>query len=175
MTVHDDEATAPPAQAPPNVSASAFAPLRHRLFCWLWIASLGSNIGTWIQTVGAAWLMTELSTSSLLVGLVQTAAHLPLFLLAIPAGALADIVDRRRLLLVSQAWMLLVALALAAFTFAGLTTPWLLLALTFLLELGFALGGPAWFAIAPELVPREEVPAAVALESVSWNAAKALG
>jgi MFS family permease len=175
MSVHDDETTAAPAPAPQKVSASAFAPLRHRLFRWLWIAALASNIGTWMQNVGAAWLMTDLSTSSLMVGLVQTAAHLPVFLLAIPAGAIADIVDRRRLLLVSQAWMLIVALALAAFTFAGLTTPWLLLALTFLLELGFALSAPAWFALMPELVPREEVPAAVALESVSWNAARAVG
>jgi MFS family permease len=166
---------AAPAPAPAKVAASAYAPLRHPLFRWLFIAALGSNIGTWMQNVGAAWLMTDLSTSSLMVGLVQTAAHLPVFLLALPAGALADIVDRRRLLLVSQAWMLVVALALAVFTFTGMTTPWLLLALTFLLELGFALSAPAWFALMPELVPRDEVPAAVALESVSWNAARAIG
>src|SRR5205807_2332999 len=82
-----DETTAALAPAAQNVSASAFAPLRHRLFRWLWIASLASNIGTWMQTVGAAWLMTDLSTSSLMIGLVQTAVHLPVFLLAIPAGA----------------------------------------------------------------------------------------
>ncbi len=175
MSVHDQETTARPTPAARNVSASAFAPLRHRLFRWLWIASLGSNIGTWMQTGGAAWLMTDLATSSLMIGLVQTAAYLPVFLLAMPAGALADIVDRRRLLLVSQAWMAIVALALAAFTFAGLMTPWLLLALTFLLELGFAVGGPAWFALVAELVPRDEVPAAAALESVAWNAARAVG
>src|SRR5262245_13768018 len=120
MSVRDDETTAAPAAAPPDGSASALAPLRHRLFRWLWIASLGSNIGTWMQTVGAAWLMTDLARSSLMIGLVQTAAHLPVFLLAIPAGAAADIVDRRRLLLVSQAWMAIVALALAAFTYAGM-------------------------------------------------------
>src|SRR5437588_6124816 len=96
MTTLDASATA---------RASAYGPLRHRLFRWLWIASLASNIGTWMHTVGAAWLMTDLSTSSLLVGLVQTATTLPVFLLALPAGALADIVDRRRLLVMSQAWM----------------------------------------------------------------------
>src|SRR5262245_37420313 len=109
---------------------SAYGPLRHRLFRWLWIASIASNIGTGMQNVGAAWLMTELCESSLLVGLVQTATNLPVFILALPAGALADIVDRRRLLLISQTWMLLMAAALAALAFAGLMTPWLLLALT---------------------------------------------
>src|SRR5439155_7384418 len=126
-----------------------------------WIASVASNIGTWVQNVGAAWLMTDLANSSLLVSLVQTATNLPVFVLAIPAGALADIVDRRRILLLSQGWMLLIAAVLAAFAFAGMVTPWLLLALTFLLGVGVALNAPAWFAITPELVPREEVAAAV--------------
>src|SRR4051812_28448433 len=151
---------------------SAYAPLRHRFFRWLWIASVASNIGTWMQNVGAAWLMTDLSVSPLLVGLVQTATNLPVFVLAIPAGALADIMDRRRLLIVSQAWMLIVALILAVVTFAGILTPWLLLALPFLLGLGFALSAPAWLAITPELVPQEEIPAAIALNGVSMNAAR---
>jgi MFS family permease/quinol monooxygenase YgiN len=155
--------------------SSAYAPLRHPLFRWLFIASVASNIGTWMQNVGAAWLMTDLSSSSLLVGLVQTATNLPVFILAIPAGALADIVDRRWLLLVSQVWMLVVAIGLAALTFAGMVTPWLLLALTFLLGVGFALTAPAWLAITPELVSRDEVPAAVALNGVSMNAARAIG
>src|SRR5438477_12794966 len=96
------------------VRSSAYAPLRRSLFRWLWIASLASNVGTWMQNVGAAWLMTELSASVLMVALVQAATNLPFFVLAVPAGALADIVDRRRLLLVAQSWMLMVAVALAA-------------------------------------------------------------
>ena len=154
---------------------SPYAPLRREMFRWLWIASLASNFGTWMQNVGATWLMTELSASALMIALVQAATNLPVFLLAVPSGALADIVDRRRLLLVAQGWMLLVAAALAAATYAGLMTPWLLLALTFLLGLGSALNSPAWQATTPELVPREEVPAAVALGGVSMNVARAVG
>src|SRR5436190_5035250 len=169
------EATAAPPPPSIKVVASAYAPLQHRLFRWLFIASVASNIGTWMQNVGAAWLMTDLSASPLLVGLVQTATNLPVFVLAIPAGALADIMDRRRLLIVSQAWMLVVALVLAGVTFAGILTPWMLLALTFLLGLGFALSAPAWLAITPELVPQEEFPAAIALNGVSMNAARAVG
>ena len=92
------EGNAPPLSN--RVVASAYAPLQHRLFRWLFIASVASNIGTWMQNVGAAWLMTDLSASPLLVGLVQTATNLPVFVLAIPTGALADIMDRRRLLIV---------------------------------------------------------------------------
>jgi MFS family permease len=106
---------------------SPYTPLRRQLFRWLWVASLTSNVGTWMQNVGAAWLMTDLAASPLLVALVKAATNLPVFVLAIPAGALADIVDRRRLLLVAQSWMLLVAAALAAVTFAGQMTPWVLL------------------------------------------------
>src|SRR4051812_16283304 len=156
--------------APPT-----FAPFARPLFRWLWIASLGSNIGSWMQNVAAAWLMTELSASALMIALVQAATNLPVFVLAVPSGALADIVDRRRLLLVAQCWMLLVAAALAAATYAGLMTPWRLLTMTFLLGLGSALNAPAWQATTPELVPREEVPAAVALSGVSMNVARAVG
>jgi len=154
---------------------SAWSPLRRSVFRGLWIASLASNVGTWMQNVAAAWLMTELSASALMIALVQAATNLPVFVLAVPSGALADIVDRRRLLLVAQGWMLLVAAALAAATYAGLTTPWLLLTMTFLLGLGSALNAPAWQAMTPELVPRQEVPAAVALSGVSMNAARAVG
>jgi MFS family permease len=128
-----------------------------------------------MQNVGAAWLMTDLAASPLTVALVQAATNLPFFVLAVPAGALADIVDRRRLLLVAQSWMLLVAVALAVLTFTGEMTPWLLLALTFLLGLGSALNAPAWQATTPDLVAREEVPAAVALSGISVNGARAVG
>src|SRR5262249_9027433 len=153
----------------------AWSPLRHQLFRSLWIASLASNVGTWMQNVGATWLMTDLAASPLTVALVQAAPTLPFFVLAVPAGALADIVARRLPLLVAQSWMLLVAVALAIVTFTGQMTPWLLLALTFLLGLGSALNAPAWQATTPDLVSREEIPAAVALSGISVNGARAVG
>jgi MFS family permease len=119
--------------------------------------------------------MTSLAPSPLMVGLMQTAENAPLFLLALPAGALADIVDRRRLLLYTQAWMLVSAVALGLLTFFGLTTPLVLLLLIFSLGLGSALNAPAWQAIVPELVPRSELPAAVSLNSVAFNIARAVG
>src|SRR3954469_19716250 len=124
------------AGTPGAAAPSAYAPLRRALFRWLWIASLTSNIGTWMQNVGAAWLMTDLSASALMVALVQAATNLPFFILAVPAGALADIVDLRRLLLVAQGWIFLVATGLTALAFTGHLTPWLLLVTTFLLGLG---------------------------------------
>lgn len=149
--------------------------LRYQVFKALWIAAVASNLGTWMHEVGAAWLMTSLSASPLMVSLIQTAATLPVFLIALAAGALADVVDRRRLLLVTQGWMLAAACLLGILTVLSLTTPWALLGLTFLLYVGSALNSPAWQAIVPELVPREEVPAAVALNSVGFNVARAAG
>jgi MFS family permease len=136
---------------------------------------VASNIGTWMHNVGADWLMTSLAPSPWMVALMQTAENAPLFLLALPAGALADIVDRRRLLLYTQGWMLLSAVSLAVLTLLGLTTPWVLLILIFCLGLGSALNAPAWQAIIPELVPRSELPAAVSLNSVAFNIARAVG
>ena len=168
-------ATEPSPATTPAESASAWSPLADSLFRALWLAAVASNIGTWMHNVGADWLMTTLAPSPLMVALTQTAENAPLFLLALPAGALADIVDRRRLLLYTQAWMLLAAVSLATLTFLGLTTPWLLLILIFALGLGAALNAPAWQAIIPELVPRSELPAAVALNSVAFNIARAVG
>jgi MFS family permease len=145
------------------------------LFRAIWLASVASNIGTWMHNVGADWLMTSLAPSPWMVALMQTAENAPLFLLALPAGALADIVDRRRLLLYTQGWMLLSAISLAVLTLMGLTTPWVLLILIFCLGLGSALNAPAWQAIIPELVPRSELPAAVSLNSVAFNIARAVG
>lgn len=156
-------------------SASAWGPLRHPLFRGLWIATLASNLGTWMHGVGAAWLMTSLSPSAVMVALVQAATSLPMFLLALPAGALADVVDRRKLLLVSQGWMTVAAAGLAALSWTGAAGPWSLLAFTFLLGLGAALNAPAWQAITPELVGPDELPAAVALGSVGFNIARAAG
>jgi MFS family permease/quinol monooxygenase YgiN len=134
-----------------------------------------SNLGTWMQNVGAAWMMTTLSASPLLIALVQTATTLPVFLLGVPAGALADLVDRRKLLLWTQTWMLAAALVLGIMTIMGYTGPWLLLGLTFALGLGSTMNGPAWQATVPQLVPREQLAAAVALNSVQFNIARAIG
>ena len=154
---------------------SAWSPLRQPVFRALWIASVTSNIGTWMHEVGAGWLMTSLTPSPLMVALMQTATSLPIFLLALPAGALADIIDRRRMLLFTQAWMLAAAAALGVLTLLDLTTPWVLLVVTLALGAGAAMNGPAWQATAPELVPRAEFPAAVALTGMGLNLARAVG
>ena len=154
---------------------STWSPLRHTVFRWLWIASVASNIGTWFQNVGASWMMTTLTPSPALVALVQAATSLPMFLLSLPAGAVADVLDKRRLLLVTQIWMTVAAFGLWAFTAAGATTPWVLLGFTFFLGLGSALNGPAWQASIPEMVPREDLPAAVTLGSIGFNIARAAG
>src|SRR2546427_13212566 len=143
--------------------SSAWSPLYQPLFRALWIAAVASNIGTWMQNVGAAWLMTSLAPSPTMAALGQAATSLPVFLVALPAGAIADLVDRRRLLLLTQGWMLLAAGGLGALTLMGATTPWLLLTLTFALGLGAAMNAPAWPAIIPELITGSEVRAAVTL------------
>jgi MFS family permease len=158
-----------------RAQGSPWSPLSHTLFRWLWLAAVASNIGTWMQNVGAEWLMTSLAPSPMMVALMQTAEMTPLFLLALPAGALADVVDRRWLLLLTQGWMLIAAITLAVMTLAGMTGAWTLLLLTFSLGLGAALNAPAWQAIVPELVPRNELAAAVSLNSVAFNIARALG
>jgi MFS family permease len=154
---------------------SAWSPLRQPLFRALWIAAVASNIGTWMHNTAATWLMTSLTPSPIMVALMQTATSLPAFLLALPAGALADVVDRRRLLLATQGWMLAAAAGLGLLTLVGAITPWALLALTFLLGLGAAMNNPAWQAITPDLVSRPELPAAVALSGAGFNLARAVG
>src|SRR5713226_7702546 len=137
-------------------TASAWAPLRLSLFRSLWIASVVSNIGSWMEDVGEAWLMTSQTASPLLVALLQTAESLPIFLLALPAGALADVVDRRKLLLFTQAWLCAAAAGLGVLTLLDLTTPSILLLLAFTVGIATAVNVPAWQAITPELVPREQ-------------------
>jgi MFS family permease len=154
---------------------SALGPLALPIFRALWIASFVSNLGTLMQGVAAAWLMTSLTTSATPVALLTTAGSLPLFLVGLPAGALADVIDRRRLILLTQLWMLVVAGMLAGFAALGWMTPWLLLALTFILGIGGALSAPAWQAVVPRLVPRSELAAAVALNSAGFNLARAIG
>lgn len=128
-----------------------------------------------MQTVGAAWLMTSLTTSTLYVALIQTASALPFFVLALPAGSIGDIFDRRKLILTTECWMLVVASVLAIVTLAGGMTPWLLLVLTFGLSAGDALESPAWRAIFPELVSKEELPPALTLNGIEFNLARAVG
>ena len=161
--------------AVPPAPPSAWAPLRIRVYRALWIAQLTSNVGTWMQTVGAQWLMGSLTDDPLMVALIQTAMTLPIFLVGFPAGALGDVFDRRRVLLASQSFMLVSAALLAALTFGDGVTPWLLLGLTFALGLGQALTAPSWQAIQPQLVGRELIPQAAALGSTSMNLARAVG
>jgi MFS family permease len=167
--------TAAPAEAPREGLTAAWTPLQHPLFRAMWMAAAVSNIGTWMQNVGAAWLMTSLAPVPTMVALVQASTALPMLLFGLPAGALADVLDRRRLLLVTQSWMLVMGMLLAALTGLDAVGPWLLLGLTFAIGLGNAATAPAWQAIMPELVPRPEMPKAVALNSVTYNIARAVG
>src|SRR5260370_12393834 len=144
-----------------RTAESAWTPLSHPVFRALWIASLVSNIGTWMQNVNAAWAMTSLSPSPFMVALVQSATSLPVFVVGLPAGAVADIVDRRRLLLVTQSWMLVAAGLLAVLAFLGLMTANTLLALTFALGIGVAMNTPTGQAITSELVPPSQLTPAV--------------
>jgi MFS family permease len=128
-----------------------------------------------MQNVGAAWLMSSVTASPMMVALIQSATSFPAFLLALPAGALADIVDRRRLLLFTQGWMLLAACLLGVLTFAGMSTSWILLALTFAIGVGAAMNSPAWQATLPEMVPPRDLRPAVALNAISANLARAVG
>lgn len=154
---------------------SAWAPLGSPVYRALWIAQTVSNLGTWMQTVGAQWMLVGDPRAAVLVPLVQTATTLPVMLLALPSGVLADLVDRRRLLLATQGAMAAGVAALAMLTGAGLATPAVLLILLFLIGCGQALTAPAWQAIQPELVPREQIPAAAVLTSMSVNGARAIG
>lgn len=158
-----------------NSPSGAWSPLRNRTFRMLWIATIASNIGTWMHEVGAGWMMTTLSASPLNVALIQVAGSLPMFFLALPAGAAADIVDKRRYLLLVQLWMSAIALTLAVLSLLGLITVPLLLLLTLGLGIGTALMMPAWSALTPELVDKEELASAVAISSVGINVSRAIG
>lgn len=145
------------------------------MFRNLLAADLVSDIGTFMQGVGAAWLMVSQGAGPLLVALTQTASALPFFLLALPAGALGDIFDRRKLIITTEVWMLCVATALAALTLLHLITPWMLLLLTLALSMGDALEAPTWRAVLPELVPQQDLLPAMALNGIEFNLARAIG
>ena len=150
-------------------------PFTYSLFRAIWIASLVSNVGTWMQNVAGVWLVTTLTTSALLVALMQTATSLPAFLLSMPAGAVGDLIDRRKLLLFTQAFMAVVALGLGAFALSGAIRAIDVLGFTFLLGMGSALNGPIWQTVTTELVPRPVLPFAITLNGVSNNIARAIG
>ncbi|MEV0292347.1 MFS transporter [Nocardia sp. NPDC050710] len=154
---------------------STWAPLRSPIYRALWIAQLVSNLGTWMQTVGAQWILVDEPNAATLVSFVQTAITLPVMLLSIPSGVLADLVDRRRLLLGAQSAMAALAAVLAIATATGHTTPAVLLTLLFLLGCGQALTAPAWQAIQPELVARDQITAVAALGSMNINIGRAVG
>lgn len=162
--------------SPPGaVALGAWSPLTQPTFRNLWLAVLVSNIGTWIHDVSASWMMAESTGSPFMVAAVQSATTLPVVLLAVLAGTLADIVDRRMYLIVAQLWMLLVASTLALLAHLDLLGPWTLIALTFALGIGAAMALPAQQATIPELVPREMLNPAVALGSLSMNIARSIG
>jgi MFS family permease len=154
---------------------SALDPFKHPAFTIFWLAALISNIGTWMNSLAASWLMADLRTSPFMVALVQTSTTLPVFLLALPAGALADIIDRRKLLIIINVFMMLAA-ALFAFTvWKNEASPLVVLGFTFLLGAGGAFMAPAWAALIPDTVPKENLSQAVALGSININLSRAIG
>jgi MFS family permease len=158
-----------------DADSSPWAPFGQRAFRWLWLGVFISYIGTWMQTVGAQWLLVDSPNAAALVSLVQVANTLPVMLLALPGGVLADSFDRRWLLFTVQAYFFVVGILLAALTFAGQMPPALLLAFTFAIAIGAAVQLPAWQATIPELVPRTQLRAATRLEMVGVNVARAGG
>jgi MFS family permease len=156
-------------------TGSPWSPFRHLVFSALWTATVVGNVGTWMSNAASGWLMTTLDPAPLIISLVQVATALPMVLFALPAGALADILDRRRLLIAVQLLMALTATLLAILVLLEAMTPWRLLAFTFVAGIGAALAAPAWQAMVPQLVPRSDLQAAVALNSVGVNISRAIG
>jgi MFS family permease len=154
---------------------AAWNPFRSRVFAVIWGATVAANIGTWMYTAAAGWLMTSLSSDPLIVSLVQVANSLPMFLFALPAGALADIVDKRMLLLVVEIATTIVSFIFAGLVWFGLVNPANLLFFVFLIGIGAALSAPPWQAIVPSLVPKDDLPAAVAANSIGVNVSRAIG
>jgi MFS family permease len=161
--------------ATPPAAGSAWAPFRHEAFAAMWGGQFVSNIGSWMQTVGAQWLMLSLTGSAAYVALIQTASSLPIVLFAVLAGAIGDLVNRRQFLLIAQSLMLVAAAALGVLAIEGLVTPWVLLALIFAVGTGQALTSPTWQTLQPELVTPAERPQAISLGAVNQNLARAVG
>lgn len=165
----------PTNQVKAKSQASSWSPFTHPAFVVLWAATVISNVGTWMHDVASGWLMTSLSPSPLMVALVQAATTLPVFLFALPAGAFADLVDRRRLLIAVMTCLAIATAMLGLLVLFGLVTPAVLLGFTFLSGAGAAFVAPAWQAIVPQLVPSAKLQPAVALNSVGINISRAIG
>jgi predicted MFS family arabinose efflux permease len=154
---------------------SALSPFRYPVFRGVWIASLLSNFGSLIQSVGASWMMLSIAPSPDMVALVQASTALPIMLFSLVAGAIADNMDRRKVMVVAQIFMLIISVALALCAWAGLVGPWTLLLFTFAIGCGSAFFAPAWQASVGDMVPRTEVPGAVVLNSMGFNIARSVG
>lgn len=154
---------------------SPLAPFQYGTFRALWSATLFSNLGGLVQTVGAGWMMATIANSDDMVALVQASTTLPVMIFSVAAGALADNFDRRRIMLTAQTLLLFISVALAAFAYLGMLTPWMLLGFTFLIGCGGALHNPSWQASMGDIVPRADLPAAVALNSMSFNLMRSIG
>ena len=160
---------------PREASTSPLAPFRHDVFRAVWFASLASNFGGLIQSVGASWMMASISDSADMVALVQASTALPIMLFSLPAGAIADNYDRRGVMLVAQIFLCVVSVLLTAAAYLGFVTPWLLLTFTFFIGCGTALNGPAVASSVGKMVPRHDLPAAIALNSMGFNIARSVG
>src|SRR6478672_12740087 len=156
-------------------ASSPWSPFRHASFAVVWGATVISNIGGWMYSAASSWLMTDLNPDPFIVSMVQVATTLPMFLFALPAGALADIVDRRKFLIVAEVLYTTVAAIFAAIVWSGAATPDNLLLSTFLMGVGGALTAPVWQSIVPQLVPRQDLSPAVAANSVGINVSRAVG
>jgi len=168
--------TGPAASQPPiSQRMTVLAPFRHESFRLLWAATLVSNLGALVQAVGAGWMMTTLTDSHNMVALVQASTTLPIMVFSLAAGALADSFDRRTIMVIAQCGMAIVSIVLSAMAFMGLLNPWLLLAFTFLIGCGTALFNPSWQASMGDLVPREDLPGAVTLNSMGFNMMRSVG
>ena len=158
-----------------RASAPALAPFRHKIFAVIWGATVVSNIGGWMYNVASGWLMTNLDPDPLTVSLVQVANNLPMFLFAIPAGALVDMVDRRLFLIIGESAVTLTSTAFAALVWLHFITPVTLLIFSFIVTAASAMTAPAWQAVVPQLVPKSDLPAAIAANSVGINVSRAVG
>src|SRR5277367_3922844 len=155
-------AQVPAATSPPRVAGSVWAPFRHKVFALVWIATVVSNVGYWMSNVASGWLMTSLNPDPFIVSMVQVANSLPMFLFAIPACAMTDIVNQRRFLIFGETSILITSTVFAALVWLHLITPVSLLLLSFIVTVGSALTAPAWQAVVPQLVQRSDLSPAVA-------------
>ncbi len=175
MSQSRPEAPSPPAPASVPPARSPLSPFRHATFTLLWTATVLANVGNWMYAAASGWLMTSLNPDPLIVAMVQVATTLPLFLFALPAGALADILDRRKLLIFFEAAATVISAIFAALVSYGLASPGNLLLFTFLIGVAAAFTAPAWQAVVPQLVPAQDLAPAVAANGVGVNLSRAVG